>query len=451
MGRKIVEEIEFVDQTMRDAQQSLWGFRMPTDMILPIAPLMDQVGYRAIGVVGGRGTAVAVRYLHENIFERFRLLSKAMPKTPLRTSYMAQSAFGFDVEPLAAIELWIRRSAANGIKSFWVCDYQNMMDRLAYLTRVAKEEGVEVVMALMFTLSPVHTDELFARKVRMLMEMGGVDAIHIEDTGGVLTPERTRTLLPAIQKETKDIPIEFHEHCTMGIAPMSYVEALKAGIRILHTAVSPLANGSSVPSAENTIRNAHRLGFKTKVDEEALQKVSDYFREESIKRGMPLGKPVEYDIFHFEHQAPGGMMGTMKNQLAEIGQADRLDQVLEEVAHVRVEFGYPVMATPYSQITAAQALFNVTSGKRYSIIPDEVVKYALGYYGEPDGPMDQDVKDKILSSPKVKRFKDRKIAEVTLDDLRNLEPGLSDDDLLMRIANPEGEFKEKLNALYERT
>lgn len=441
-------EIEFVDQTMRDAQQSLWGFRMPTDMILPIAPVMDQVGYRAIGVVGGRGTVVAIRYLNESILERFRLLSQAMPRTPLRTSYMAASAFGFNVEPIAAIELWIRRAVANGIKSFWVCDYQNMMDKLAYLTGIAKEEGAEVVIALMFTLSPAHTDELYAKKTRLLMEMGGVDGIHVEDTAGVLTPERTRTLLPAIQREAKDIPVEFHEHCTMGLAPMSYVEAIQQGAPILHTAVSPLANGSSLPSAENTIKNARRLGYTVKIDEEALKTVSDYFRNESEKRGMPIGKPVEYDIFHFEHQAPGGMMGTLRNQLAEIGQAEQLDEVLEEVARVRVEFGYPVMATPYSQFIAAQALFNITSGQRYGIISDEVAKYALGQYGEPDGPWDQNVKDKILNSPKGKRFQNKKSPEITVHDLRKLESGLSDDELLIRIANPEGEFKEKLNALY---
>ena len=371
-------EIEFVDQTIRDAQQSLWGFRMPTDMILSIAPVMDQTGYRAIGMVGGRGAVVAIRYLHESILERFRILSQAMPRTPLRTSYMVAAAFGFDVEPIAAIELWIRRAVANGIKSFWVCDYQNMMNRLAYLTGVAKEEGAEVVVALMFTLSSVHTDELYAKKARMLMEMGGVDGIQVEDTAGVLTPERTRTLLHAIQRETKDIPVEFHEHCTMGLAPMSYVEAIKQGTKILHTAVSPLANGSSLPSAENTIRNARRLGYTVQIDEEALKAVSDYFRSESEKRGMPMGKPVEYNIFHFEHQAPGGMMGTLRNQLAEIGQAQRMDEVLEEVAQVRVEFGYPVMATPYSQFVVAQALFNITSGQRYGIISDEVAKYALG-------------------------------------------------------------------------
>ena len=443
-------EIEFVDQTIRDAQQSLWGFRMPTDMILSIAPVMDQTGYRAIGMVGGRGAVVAIRYLHESILERFRILSQAMPRTPLRTSYMVAAAFGFDVEPIAAIELWIRRAVANGIKSFWVCDYQNMMNRLAYLTGVAKEEGAEVVVALMFTLSPVHTDELYAKKARMLMEMGGVDGIQVEDTAGVLTPERTRTLLHAIQRETKDIPVEFHEHCTMGLAPMSYVEAIKQGTKILHTAVSPLANGSSLPSAENTIRNARRLGYTVQIDEEALKAVSDYFRSESEKRGMPMGKPVEYNIFHFEHQAPGGMMGTLRNQLAEIGQAQRMDEVLEEVAQVRVEFGYPVMATPYSQFVVAQALFNITSGQRYGIISDEVAKYALGYYGKPDGPWDQNIKDKILSSPKAKRFQNKKAPEITVDDLRKLEPGLSDDELLIRIANPEGEFKEKLNALYGR-
>lgn len=443
-------EIEFVDQTIRDAQQSLWGFRMPTDMILPIAPVMDQAGYRAIGMVGGRGTVVAIRYLHENIFERFRLLSQAMPKTPLRTSFMVASAFGFDVEPIAAIELWIRQAVANGIKSFWVCDYQNMMDRLSYLTMVAKEEGAEVVVALMFTLSPVHTDELYAKKVRMLVEMGGVDGIQVEDTAGVLTPERTRTLLPAIQRESKDIPVEFHEHCTMGLAPISYVEAIQIGTRILHTAVLPLANGSSLPSAENTIRNARRMGYTVKIDEEALKTVSDYFQSEAEKRGMPIGKPVEYDIFHLEHQAPGGMMGTLRNQLTEIGMGNRLDEVLEEVARIRVEFGYPVMATPYSQIIAAQALFNITSGQRYGIISDEVAKYALGYYGEPDGPWDQNVKDKILNSPKAKRFQNKKIPEITVGDLRKLEPGLSDDELLIRIANPEGEFKEKLNSLYGR-
>jgi len=161
-------QLYFVDQTIRDAQQSLWGFRMRTDMIMPIAPIMDQVGYKAIGVVGGRGVVVAIGYLHENIFKRFRSLAQVMKRTPLRSAFVPWAAFGFDIEPLAVGELWIRRAVANGVKEFWVCDYQNMMDRLSYLVRVAKKEGAQVVGGIQYALSPVHTDEHFGLKARKL-------------------------------------------------------------------------------------------------------------------------------------------------------------------------------------------------------------------------------------------------------------------------------------------
>jgi oxaloacetate decarboxylase alpha subunit len=441
-------EIQYVDQTIRDAQQSLWGNMMPTDMILPIASVMDRVGYKAIGFSGPRAGTVATRHLHESIFERCRLLSKKIVNTPLRTSLSSWAAFGFYVEPLATNELWIKRTVANGIKSFWFCNYQNMVDREKYLVRVARAEGAEVVGGLMYALSPVHTDELWAKKTRIMVEIGGISTIQLEDAGGVLTPERTRSFVQAVEKESQGIPIEFHSHCNVGMAPVCYVEAMKAGIRAFHTAVSPLANGSSLPSIENTIRNARRLGYTTNLDLEALKAMSDHFRKEAEKRGMRLGVPMEYDLFQYWHQIPGGMMGTMRNQLAEIKQEHRLEEMLEEVGRVRQEFGYPVMATPYSQLVGAQALFNVTAGERYKIVSDEVVRYMLGHYGEPDGPIDPNIKDKILGSPKAKRWLTWKEPEVTVEDLRRLEPGLSDDELLLKIASPEGEFRDKLRALY---
>jgi oxaloacetate decarboxylase alpha subunit len=445
-----MNEIEFLDQTMRDAQQSLWGFRMSTESILPIAPVMDQMGYKAICVNGGRGTVVAARYLKESLFERFRLLSRIITKTPLRSSFVPWSAFGFDIEPLAPNELWIKETVASGIRSFWVCDYQNMMDRLEYLVGIAKAEGAEVIPSLMYTLSPVHTDELYAQKAKMLVNMGGVDAIHVEDAGGILTPERIKTLLPAIEKECKGVPIEIHAHCNTGLAPLAYLEAIKMGARLVHTAVSPLANGSSLPSTENILKNVRRLGYSTNIDEDALKVVSDHFMKETAKSGMEQGMPVEHDVFHFEHQVPGGMMGTLKNQLIELGMEGRLDEVLEEVSQIRKELGYPVMATPYSQIVGAQAVFNITTGERYKIVSDEVIKYTLGYLGKPEGPMDQNVLDKILGSPKAKNFINWKPADITIDDLRKIEPGISDEQLLLHIANPEGEFKAKLHALYGR-
>lgn len=445
---KETNEIQFVDQTIRDAQQSLWGNMMTTDMILPIATVMDQVGYNAIAFSGGRAGIVATRNLGESIFERCRLLSKKIVKTPLRSSASHWSAFGFYVEPLATSELWIKHMAACGIKSFWFCNYQQRIDREKYLAQVAKTEGVEVVGGIMYTLSPVHTDELWAQKTRKMVGAGSIDRIMIEDAGGVLTPERTRTLLPTIQKESQGIPIEFHSHCNLGMAPVCYVEAMKAGIRTLHTAVSPLANGSSMPSTENTLRNARHLGYTSNLDQEALKTISDYFRKTAQEHGMRLGVPVEYDVSLYWHQIPGGMMGTMRNQLAELKQEHRMEEVQEEAGQVRKELGYPVMATPYSQFVGAQALFNITTGERYKIVPDEVIRYVLGHYGEPDGPVDPNIKDKILGSPKAKRWLTWKEPEVTIEDLRQLEPGLPDDKLLLKIGNPEGEFRDKLRALY---
>jgi oxaloacetate decarboxylase alpha subunit len=444
-----MKQLDFVDQTIRDAQQSLWGFRMSTEMLAPILPVMDQVGYKAISTVGARGVIVTMRAFNEDPFARMRLLSEKLRQTPLRGSFWAWNLQGWDVEPMAAIELWIKRQVAYGIKSFWMCDYQNLMDRLAYLAGVARAEGAEVVPGLLYANSPVHTDELFARKVRKLVEMGGIAAIHVEDASGVLTVERIRTLLPAIQRESKGIPLEMHAHCTIGLAPISYMEAIKLGVTTLHTAVAPLANSTSLPPIETTIDNARRLGYTTNLDQEALKAVSDHFRKVALENNLPMGAPSEYNLFQFEHQLPGGMMGTLRNQLAELKQEHRLEELLEEIILVRRELGYPVMATPYSQIVGAQALFNITSGERYKIVSDEVIKYMLGFYGEPDGPVDQEVKEKILGSAKAKKWLKWKIPEITVDDLRReIGPGLSDDELLLQLLNPRGEVKTKLNTLY---
>jgi oxaloacetate decarboxylase alpha subunit len=447
-----MKQLYFVDQTLRDAQQSLWGFRMSTEMLSPILPVMDQVGYKAIATVGAHGVIVTMRAFNEDPFARMQLMAKELRQTPLRGSFWAWNLQGWDIEPVASTELWIRRQVAYGIKSFWVCDYQNLMDRLAYLVGVAKAEGAEVVLSILYADSPVHTDELFAKKMKKLAEMGGISALHIEDASGVLTVERIRTLLPAIQRESKGIPIEFHAHCNIGLAPLSYAEAIKLGVTTLHTAISPLANATSLPSVEATIDNARRLGCTINLDQEALKAVSDHFRKIALENNLLLGTPSEYNLFQFEHQLPGGMMGTLRNQLAELKQEHRLEEVLEEVVLVRREFGYPVMATPYSQIVGAQALFNITSGERYKIVSDETIKYMLGLYGDPDGPVDQEVKEKILGSPKAKKWLKWKVPEITVADLRReIGPRLSDDELLLQLLDPQGEVKTKLNTLYGKS
>ena len=447
-----MKDLNFVDQTLRDAQQSLWGFKMTTDMLAPILPVMDEVGYKAIATVGARGMIVTMRGSNEDPFARIKLLTRNLKKTPVRSSFWTFNLQGFDIEPMAPVEIWIKVAVNKGIRSFWICDYQNMMHRLPHIVGLAKSEGArEIVVGLLYTLSPVHTDELYEGKVRKLVEMGGVDAIHVEDMAGMLTPERAKTLLPALQRAANGIPIEFHAHCNMGLAPMTYVEAIKMGVPTLHTAVSPLANDTSLPSIENTLNNVRRLGYGSGVNEDAIRKVSQYFEGIAEKHHMRTGKPLAYDIFQFEHQMPGGMMGTLRNQLTELGQAHRMEEVLEEVARIREELGYPYMATPYSQIVGAQAVFNVTSGQRYKLVSDETIKYVLGLIGEPDGTVDETIKDRILSTPKAKKWLNWRVPEITTDDIRRkIGSHLTDEALLIKLLNPQGEVAEKLKELYDK-
>ena len=436
-----MKKIEFIDQTIRDAQQSLWGYLMRTDHITPIAEAMDRVGYKAIATVGSQAFTVQVRTLQEDPWERIRLLSRLITKTPIRGSYVIFALSSFDLStPRDIITLWIKRSVANGIKSFWVCDYQTDMEKFIYFARIAKEEGAEVVPSLMYTSSPVHTNELWASKTRMIASARDcVDRIMIEDASGVITPEATRKLVATVLANCEGLPVEFHSHCNPGLAPLCYLEAIKAGITTLHTAVAPLANGTSLPAIETILHNAKKLGFTSDIDEDALAQVSAHFRKVAEEEGLPIGVPTEYDVFHYEHQVPGGMMTNLTRQLREVGMLNRLDEILDEVVLVRKDFGYPVMATPYSQIVGAQAVENVISGERYKQFTDEAIKYLLGYYGEPVGPVDQNVKDKVMSLSRTKEFINWQPENYLkpVDELRReIGPDLSDDDLILKILIP---------------
>ena len=435
------DKIEFIDQTIRDAQQSLWGMTMRTEHMLPIAETMDKVGYLSIATVGSQAFTVQVRTLHEDPWERIKALSKLITKTPIRGSYVIGSLSSFDLStPRDIISLWIKRSVANGIKSFWICDYQTDMEKFVYFARIAKNEGAEVVPSLMYTTSPVHDKAHWARKTRMLADIKDVvDRIMIEDASGVITPEGTKELITTVLKNCDGLPIEFHSHCNPGLAPLCYLEAIKAGVRCVHTAVWPLANGTSLPATESILKNAKRLGFTSDLDEDALAAVSEHFKKIAETEGYPIGAPMEYDVFHYEHQVPGGMMTNLTRQLKEVGMQDRLDAMLEEVVHVRKDLGYPVMATPYSQIVGAQALENVISGERYKNFTDEVVKYVLGLYGEPAAPIDKDVMEKVMNSPQAEKLKNWKPAnyEASVEELRKqYGPELSDDELLLKICIP---------------
>ena len=262
------------------------------------------------------------------------------------------------------------------------------MERFRYFAEVAKAEGAEIVTSLMYTSSPLHTDDHWVEKTRLIADAKDyVDRIMISDESGRHhAGADPASSCPSSSATATASPSSSTATATRAWLLCCYLEAVRAGVTTLHTAVAPLANGTSLPATESVLRNLRHMGYESDLDEDALAAVSTHFRAIAEREGFPIGRPLEYDLFHFEHQVPGGMVTNFTRQLRELSMEDRLDEILEEAVRVRREYGYPVMATPYSQIVGAQAFENVVSGERYGKITDESIKYLLGYYGKPSLP-----------------------------------------------------------------
>ena len=438
-----MKRVEFLDTTMRDGQQSLWGMRMRAGMALPVSPIVDNTGYRVIDLTGSSMFECLIKYNFENPWEGLDLLVESMPKTPIRGGMRCNASVTFGVTPDSLMDAWMRQLNEHGVRSFWIYDVLFNNDKTKRLAKIAKEYGSEVSGAIMFTLSPVHSDEYYARQVKELAASPDIDTILLYDTAGVLEKERLSTLLPAICAEARGKPIEFHSNNLLGQSAKAYLDSLELGVTILHTAVRPMANGPSVPSIEVMAKNVKLLGYSHNLDTSKFSPVADHFEKVGIAAGFLVNQHAEYDVMSIRHQIPGGMVGTLKAQLVQHGLSDRLEDVLEETARVREELGYPGMATPFSQLVGTQAVLNIVTGERYSSIPDEVIQYAAGFYGEPAGPIDPNIMDKIMSSARGPEVSTNPPPQPTIEDLRK-EFGTKDDDELILRALVPGEGLEKM-------
>ena len=437
--------IDFLDETMRDGQQSLWGLRMQAGMALPVSPLLDKTGFKTIDLTGGGMLDVLTRYCQENYWEGLDLLVASMPNTPVRAGLRANANVTFSGSPKALMDLWVRRLCAHGVRSFWIYDVLFGIDNMLRLAKVAKESNAYVAGAVMFALSPVHTNEYFADKVSKLAASPDVDSILLYDTAGVLEKERLQGLLPGVVAAANGKPIEFHANNLLGLTGKAYVDAVELGVSVLHTASKPMANGPSVPSTESVVRNIELKGHTHSLDKSLFQPVADHFRAVGKSAGFLVDQYAEYDAFSEEHQIPGGMMGTFKAQLAMHNMMDRLSDVLDEVAAVRRDLGYPGMATPFSQLVGIQAVLNVVTGKRYATVPDEVVQYAAGYYGETVAPIDADVLDRIMNSQRAKEVLDNPPPDPDLEELKKQYGTDDEDELIMRATVPQADI-DKMRA-----
>lgn len=437
--------IEFLDATMRDGQQSLWGMRMQAGMALPIAPTIDKVGYRIVDLTGSSLFEVLIRHCQENPWEGLDLLVQALPNSKVRAGMRSNASVTFGVTPEALMDAWMRQLCVHGCRSFWIYDVLFNIDKMHRLAKIAKEFDAEVSGAIMFTLSPVHTDEYYADKADKLSASPDIDTLLLYDTAGVLDPDRMRTLVPALMAKAHGKPIEFHANNILGASGVAYVEAIKLGIYILHTASRPMANGPSVPSVEVMASNVELMGHTHDLDTSRFPAIADHFEQVAAAAGFPTGVPQEYDLFSVTHQIPGGMTGTLKAQLEQYGMLDKLDEVLGETAKVREELGYPGMATPFSQLVGTLAVLNIVTGKRYSVIPDEVIQYAGKHYGEPVAPIDPDVLDQIMNAPRAKEVLANPPEQPTIEELRKRYGTDNDDELILRALVPEADL-EKMRA-----
>jgi len=433
-----VADIQLVETSLRDGNQSLWGATgINTAMSLSIAPMMDRVGFKAIDFTTSTHMGVAVRYKQEDPWERIRLMAAATPNTPLQFMSTGFRFIAWDTASQEFMALVFRTLARNGIRRFCLADPMNDVDAQIASARLVKETGGEyVIAALVYSLSPIHDDAHYVENARRLAACPDVDALYIKDPGGLLLPQRARALIPAIKGVIGGKALELHSHCTIGLAELAYMDAPDLGVSALQCASGAAADGTSNPPSGRVVSNLRALGHRIDIDDEALAEVGSYFTRLAEAEGLPAGAPRAFDATYLRHQLPGGVVSTMRRHLGEARLTHMEGAVIEELGHVREELGWPIVMTPFAQMILTLAVMNVTGKERYAVIPDEVIRYALGRFGRPNVPIAPKVMDRIMSLPRTKEI----LAEpgmLPLPELRRrIGANLSDEEFLLRATMP---------------
>ena len=387
--------VHITDTTLRDAHQSLWATRMEIGDMLPILPKMDSVGYWSLEVWGGATFDAALRFLDENPWERLRTIKQHCPNTPLQMLLRGQNLVGYHHYSDEIVNRFVCASKRNGIEVFRVFDALNDIRNVVASAEAVKECGGLFEGAISYTVSPVHTLDSYLEYAQELKDLGA-DTICIKDMAGMLTPFRTEKMVRALKNEI-GLPVHVHCHYIGGMAPMNYVKAAEAGADIVDTAVVSLAFGNSQPAVETIVAALMESPYDTGLDLDLLFEIAEYWEGVREKKQLKRGITTLLSMEVFTHQVPGGMMSNLVSQLEVQNASDRLDDVLREIAIVRAEVGYPPLVTPLSQIVGTQAVINVLTGKRWSVVPNEMRDYIRGYYGKAPGPMDQTVVAKVLA------------------------------------------------------
>ena len=397
-----MSKIKVMETCLRDGHQSLMATRMTTNEMLPIIEKLDSVGYHSLEMWGGATFDAAIRYLNEDPWERLREIKKRAKNTKLQMLLRGQNLLGYRHYPDDIVERFIKKSIQNGIDIIRIFDALNDVRNLQTACAATKKYGGHAQLAISYTISPVHTIEYY-KNLALEMQEIGADSIAIKDMSGILLPETASKLVSEL-KSVLRVPLEVHTHATAGLASMTYIKAVEAGADIIDTAISPFAGGTSQPATESIVRALEGTERETGFDLEILKDIAEYFkpiRAKYIADGTFKPQALMTEPSIVEYQLPGGLLSNLLAQLQMQKAEHKYEDVLREIPKVRADLGYPPLVTPLSQMVGTQAVFNVLTGQRYKLIPNEIKNYVRGLYGKSPVPISEEIKKIIIGDEEV--------------------------------------------------
>ena len=412
-------QVKITETVLRDSHQSLIATRMTTEEMLPILAEMDKVGYHSLEAWGGATFDSCMRFLNEDPWERLRKIRAEVKNTKLQMLFRGQNILGYRHYSDDVVEYFVQKSIANGIDIIRIFDALNDPRNLTTAINATKREGGHVQAAFSYTTGPVYTMDYYSEYAKRLEYMGA-DSICIKDMAGLLRPYDAYELVKTL-KESVSVPIQLHTHYTAGLASMTLLKAIEAGVDVVDTAISPMAMGTSQPPTETLVATLQGTEYDTGISLEALDKITKHFtplREKYLADGLLNPKALKVDVNALIYQVPGGMLSNLMSQLKQAGKEDKLTEVLEEVPRVRADVGYPPLVTPSSQIVGTQAVFNVLTGERYKTVTKEFKGVVRGEYGKTPVAIDPEFRKKILGDATAIDHRPADDLKPELDELR---------------------------------
>ncbi|MBR3894999.1 MAG: oxaloacetate decarboxylase subunit alpha [Clostridia bacterium] len=413
-------KVKITETVLRDSHQSLIATRMTTEEMLPILETMDQIGYHSLEAWGGATFDACMRFLNEDPWERLRKIRESVKNTKLQMLFRGQNILGYRHYSDDVVEYFVQKSIANGIDIIRIFDALNDPRNLKTAINATKKEQGHVQAAFSYTTGPVYTLEYYSKYAKQLEEMGA-DSICVKDMAGLLKPYDAYELVKTL-KESVKVPIQLHTHYTSGLASMTLMKAVEAGVDVIDTAISPMAMGTSQPPTEAMVAALQGTEYDTGISLESLDAITKYFtplREKYLASGQLNPKALKVDVNALLYQVPGGMLSNLMSQLAQAGKSDQLTEVLEEVPRVRADVGYPPLVTPSSQIVGTQAVFNVIMGERYKLVTKEFKGIVRGEYGKTPVAIDPAFVKKIIGDEKQITYRPADDLKPELEQLRS--------------------------------